>query len=57
MKIAVMGYGTIGTGVVEVLEVNKDLIADRLDFEPQGADPWVTGESYLDEKRVDGGLM
>ena len=36
---------------------NKDLICDRLDFEPQGADPYVTGESYLDEKRVDGGLM
>ncbi len=29
MKIAVMGYGTIGSGVVEVLEVNKDLIAGR----------------------------
>ena len=36
---------------------NKDLITDSLDFEPQGADPWITGESYLDEKRVDGGLM
>ncbi len=36
---------------------NKDLIADNLDFEPQGADPWITSESYLDEKRVDGGLM
>lgn len=36
---------------------NKDLIAERLDFEPAGADPWITGESYLDEKRVDGGLM
>ncbi len=36
---------------------NKDLITDSLDFEPQGADPYVTGESYLDEKRVDGGLM
>ncbi len=36
---------------------NKDLITGQLDFEPQGADPWVTGESYLDEKRVDGGLM
>lgn len=36
---------------------NKDLIADNLDFEPAGADPWVTSESYLDEKRVDGGLM
>lgn len=29
MKIAVMGYGTIGSGVVEVLEVNKDLIKER----------------------------
>ncbi len=36
---------------------NKDLIIDSLDFEPAGADPWVTSESYLDEKRVDGGLM
>lgn len=36
---------------------NKDLITDNLDFEPQGADPWITSESYLDEKRVDGGLM
>lgn len=29
MKLAVMGYGTIGSGVVEVLEVNKDLITKR----------------------------
>ena len=36
---------------------NKDLIADNLDFEPAGADPWVTSESYLTEKRMDGGLM
>ena len=27
MKIAVMGYGTIGSGVVEVLEINKEKIA------------------------------
>lgn len=36
---------------------NKDLITGHLDFEPQGADPWITGESYLDEERVDGGLL
>ena len=29
IKIAVMGYGTIGTGVCEVLETNKDLIAGK----------------------------
>jgi pyruvate ferredoxin oxidoreductase gamma subunit len=36
---------------------NKDLLPGKLDFEPAGADPWITGEAYLDEKRVDGGLM
>ena len=36
---------------------NKDLIVEGLDFEAAGADPYVTGESYLDEKRTDGGLM
>lgn len=30
MKVAVMGYGTIGSGVVEVLEVNKELIQGRV---------------------------
>ena len=29
MKVAVMGYGTIGSGVVEVLRINKDRIAER----------------------------
>lgn len=29
MKIAVMGYGTIGSGVVEILDVNKELITER----------------------------
>ena len=30
IKIAVMGYGTIGSGVVEVLETNHDSIAKRV---------------------------
>ena len=29
MKVAIMGYGTIGSGVAEILEVNKDVIAMR----------------------------
>ncbi len=29
VKIAVLGYGTIGSGVVEVLEENRDLITQR----------------------------
>lgn len=29
MKIAVMGYGTIGSGVVDVLRINKDKITKR----------------------------
>ena len=28
-KIAVLGYGTVGSGVVEVLNVNRDSIARR----------------------------
>ena len=36
---------------------NMDLIVDKLDFEPAGADSEVTSESYLDELRVDGGLI
>ncbi len=30
MKIAIMGYGTIGSGVMEVLKVNRDIIAKRV---------------------------
>lgn len=30
MNVAVMGFGTIGSGVVEVLEKNKNIIAGRL---------------------------
>ena len=29
-KIAVLGYGTVGSGVVEILEKNKDIIAKRV---------------------------
>lgn len=30
MKVAVMGYGTIGSGVAEILEINKDKITQRV---------------------------
>lgn len=33
MNIAVMGYGTVGSGVVEVLEKNREVIAERADKE------------------------
>lgn len=29
MKVAIMGYGTIGSGVAEILETNGDIIAER----------------------------
>ena len=29
IQVAVMGYGTIGSGVVEVLETNKDKITEK----------------------------
>ena len=30
MKAAIMGYGTIGSGVAKVLETNKDILAERI---------------------------
>ena len=30
IKTAIMGYGTIGSGVAEVLEQNKDVIAKQV---------------------------
>ena len=30
MKAAIMGYGTIGSGVAKVLDTNKDVLAERL---------------------------
>ena len=32
-------------------------IVDRLEDEDAGGNSWGTSEAYLDEKRVDGGLM
>ena len=29
VQVAVLGYGTVGSGVVEVLECNKDKITSR----------------------------
>lgn len=29
MKVAIMGYGTIGSGVAEILEVNREVVAKR----------------------------
>ena len=30
IKVAVLGYGTVGSGIVEVLEKNRDIIKDRV---------------------------
>ena len=30
MKAAIMGYGTIGSGVAKVLETNRDVLAERI---------------------------
>lgn len=36
---------------------NKDLIVDRLAFEEVGPNSWVTSDSYLNERRIDGGIV
>lgn len=35
---------------------NKDLLPDAIEYEETGANPWITSESFLDEKRMDGGV-
>ena len=43
-KIAVLGYGTVGSGVVEVIQTNRDLInqktGDSLEIK------YISGKSY-----------
>ena len=36
---------------------NKDLLPEQINYDQEGADPYITSESYLTEKRVDGGLV
>lgn len=36
---------------------NKDLLPDSLTYEKTGPNSWITSDSYLDEKRVDGGVV
>lgn len=36
---------------------NKDLIVDQMEFEDAGPNSWITSESFLTEKRVDGGVV
>ena len=36
---------------------NNDLLPDNPEYEEAGPNPWVTGDSYLTEKRVDGGVV
>ena len=39
ISIAVLGYGTVGSGVVEVIEKNKDVIDKRAGEEISGISP------------------
>ncbi len=36
---------------------NKDLLPDDIAYEKSGPNPWITSDSYLNEKRVDGGVV
>lgn len=36
---------------------NKDLIVDKMEFEDAGPNSWITSESFLTEKRMDGGVV
>lgn len=36
---------------------NQDLLPDAIRYEEVGANSWITSDSYMDEKRVDGGVV
>lgn len=36
---------------------NQDLLPDAISYQETGANSWITSDSYLDEKRVDGGVV
>ena len=50
MKIAVLGYGTVGSGVVEVLDVNQKLIASRAKEEIESEE----GKALLKKRGIEG---
>ena len=45
VKVGVLGYGTVGSGVVEILEKNKDIIAKRVGVMDGNIDPFIN--AYL----------
>lgn len=36
---------------------NQDLLPDSIKYQDVGANSWITSDSYMDEKRVDGGVV
>lgn len=36
---------------------NKDLLSDEITYEKSGPNSWITSDSFLNEKRVDGGVV
>lgn len=36
---------------------NEDLLPDAIDYEKTAPNPWITSDSYLTVKRVDGGIL
>ncbi|MGN1147379.1 MAG: 2-oxoacid:acceptor oxidoreductase family protein [Lachnospiraceae bacterium] len=36
---------------------NRDLLPDSIAYEETGPNSWITSDSYMDEKRVDGGVV
>lgn len=36
---------------------NQDLLPDAITYQEVGANSWITSDSYMDEKRVDGGIV
>ena len=43
VKVAVLGYGTVGSGVVEGIEKNKAMVNKKAAFQRSGSLPMLNG--------------
>ena len=56
-KIALLGYGTIGSGVAEVLRINKESIAKKAGDQIEIKEAKKSSQRYKDILEVTGGRL
>ena len=55
VNIAVLGYGTVGSGVVEVINTNHDIVNKRILFDRLNKDTYVILAIFIKKSQRDKG--